>query len=88
METLIGVACKDFVLIAADMTNVNSLFVMKNGNSLFLKVLLFRARIGFCHNLQIHFFASRKFFDIFTTSIVNNIPWKNIFVSCITTQTT
>lgn len=31
METLIGVACNDFVLLASDMTNVNSLFVMKNG---------------------------------------------------------
>ncbi|KAK7595227.1 hypothetical protein V9T40_001660 [Parthenolecanium corni] len=30
METLIGIACNDFVLLASDMTNVNSLFVMKN----------------------------------------------------------
>ncbi len=31
METLIGIAFKDFVILASDMTNVNSLFVMKNG---------------------------------------------------------
>lgn len=31
METLIGIACNDFVLLASDMTNVSSLFVMKSG---------------------------------------------------------
>ncbi|XP_065206711.1 proteasome subunit beta type-2-like [Planococcus citri] len=30
METLIGIACNDFVILASDMTHVNSLFVLKN----------------------------------------------------------
>lgn len=40
METLIGIACNDFVLLASDMTNVNSLFVMKNGMHIFFTVSL------------------------------------------------
>lgn len=40
METLIGIACNDFVLLASDMTNVNSLFVMKNGMHIFFTVFL------------------------------------------------
>jgi 20S proteasome alpha/beta subunit len=31
MECLIGVQFKDFVLVAADMTNATSIMVMKNG---------------------------------------------------------
>lgn len=35
MECLIGIQCKDFVLIAADMTNAHSIVVMKSGNKNF-----------------------------------------------------
>jgi 20S proteasome subunit beta 4 len=31
MECLIGIAFKDYVLIAADMTNAHSIMVMKSG---------------------------------------------------------
>jgi 20S proteasome subunit beta 4 len=31
MECLIGISFRDFVLIAADMTNSNSIMVMKDG---------------------------------------------------------
>jgi len=31
MECLIGIAFKDYVLVAADMTNAHSIMVMKNG---------------------------------------------------------
>lgn len=33
MECLIGIKFKDFVLIAADMTNAHSIMVMKTGNA-------------------------------------------------------
>lgn len=31
MECLIGIQCKDFVLVAADMTTTQSIIVMKSG---------------------------------------------------------
>lgn len=31
MECLIGIQCKDFVLVAADMTTAQSIIVMKSG---------------------------------------------------------
>ncbi|XKL64300.1 hypothetical protein PGB90_004386 [Kerria lacca] len=38
METLIGIACNDFVLLASDMTNVSSLFVMKSDEDKLYKI--------------------------------------------------
>lgn len=31
MECLIGIRCRDFVMLAADMTNAHSIMVMKTG---------------------------------------------------------
>lgn len=33
MECLIGIQCKDFVLVAADMTTAQSIIVMKSGTN-------------------------------------------------------
>jgi len=33
MECLIGIQCKNFVLVAADMTTTQSIIVMKNGKT-------------------------------------------------------
>jgi len=35
MECLIGIQCKDFVLVAADMTTTQSIIVMKSGKCLY-----------------------------------------------------
>nr|QBH72692.1 proteasome subunit beta type [Franklinothrips vespiformis] len=38
MECLLGLACKDFVLIAADQTNAHSIIVMKNDENKLFKI--------------------------------------------------
>lgn len=35
MECLIGIQFRDFILVAADMTNATSIMVMKSGNIFF-----------------------------------------------------
>jgi len=39
MECLIGIQCKDFVLVAADMTTTQSIIVMKSGKMFILHIL-------------------------------------------------
>lgn len=41
MECLMGMSCKDFVILAADMTKTQSILVMKNGKFNFLSACFF-----------------------------------------------